>query len=358
MVAEEALFMQRALQLASLGVGAVSPNPLVGCVIVRENKIIAEGWHEKYGEAHAEINALRQLPSEEDLSQADIYVNLEPCAHFGKTPPCADQLVLRKPRRVIIANQDPNPLVAGKGIEKLRNAGIEVITEVEKERGLWLNRRFFTYITQKRPYIILKWAVSKDGFIAPDPEAHPYWITQPIARALVHQWRTEEDAIMVGSKTVIADNPQLNVREAKGRNPTRVVIDRKCQLMHQNYHILDTKHQKTIIYNTIRATQEPNQPLYRKIDNDDFLPQTFADLATLGIQSVMVEGGKILLEKLLALNLWDEIRLFQSHETLIRKGIVAPQIPTITPKKIQMMQKDTLFIYESLGRLWEVKANP
>jgi diaminohydroxyphosphoribosylaminopyrimidine deaminase/5-amino-6-(5-phosphoribosylamino)uracil reductase len=228
------IYMQRCLELAALGMGRVSPNPMVGAVIVHEDSIIGEGYHQQYGQAHAEVNAINQVIEKHSnyadlLKNAAIYVSLEPCAHYGKTPPCADLIIKHQIPTVIVGCRDPFEQVDGKGIEKLRGAGIKVITGVLEEECKWLNRRFFTRVQKHRPYIILKWAQTADGFFAPDDNSQ-LWITGTESRKLVHQWRGEEDAVLVGKNTVAIDNPQLNVRYGKGRSPKRVVIDRRLEL--------------------------------------------------------------------------------------------------------------------------------
>jgi diaminohydroxyphosphoribosylaminopyrimidine deaminase/5-amino-6-(5-phosphoribosylamino)uracil reductase len=219
--------MQRCFQLAENGLGYVAPNPLVGCVIVCDGKIISEGFHQQYGLNHAERNAILHVADKDLLKKSILYVNLEPCSHFGKTPPCADLIIERKIPKVVVSNLDSNPEVAGKGIERLQNAGIEVITGVLENQGRFLNRRFFTHIEKKRPYIILKWAKSLDGFMSSETER---WITNEAMRNLVHKWRSEESAIMVGTNTVSTDNPKLNVRAYFGKNPLRITIDKNHRL--------------------------------------------------------------------------------------------------------------------------------
>src|ERR1700712_465065 len=227
-------YMQRCLELATLGLGAVSPNPMVGAVVVLDDKIIGEGYHQKYGEAHAEVNAINQVisrfPNSADLlKQATIYVSLEPCAHYGKTPPCADLIIKHQIPKVVVGCRDPFEQVNGKGIEKLQAAGVEVVLGILEAECKWLNRRFFTRIQKHRPYIILKWAQTADGFFAP-ADGTQLWITGQESRKLVHQWRGEEDAILVGTNTVAIDNPQLNVRYGSGKLPKRIVIDRELKL--------------------------------------------------------------------------------------------------------------------------------
>lgn len=315
------LFMQRALELSLMGRGYVSPNPLVGCVVVHDGKIIGEGWHQKYGEAHAEVNAIASVTDKSLLAASTVYVTLEPCSHFGKTPPCADLLIGNNVRRVVVANLDSNPLVAGQGIKKLRDAGIEVITGVLDKQGRELNKRFFTFIEKQRPYIILKWAETSDGFIARENHDSK-WISDEHSRQLNHKWRTEEDAILVGAKTAQFDNPQLNVRDWTGRNPTRVVIDRFLKL-NDKLHLFNCK-QKTIVYNVLRHEEHENL-LFIRIDERDFLNELIKDLHNQKIQSVIVEGGAYTIQSFIEADLWDEARIFQSPKTF-GKGIAAPAI--------------------------------
>ena len=220
MVAPE-IYMHRALELARNGAGKVSPNPMVGCVIVHNGTIIGEGWHQQFGGPHAEPNAIAAVNNQELLKDATLYVTLEPCAHFGKTPPCAHLIIEKQIPRVVVCNLDPNPLVAGKGIKLLKDAGIEVKTGILAQEGAFLNRRFFTYINHKRPFIILKWAETADGFVARE-NYDSKWISNALSRKLVHKWRTEEDAILVGKNTALYDNPQLTSRDWEGKNPISV----------------------------------------------------------------------------------------------------------------------------------------
>ncbi|MBY0434284.1 MAG: bifunctional diaminohydroxyphosphoribosylaminopyrimidine deaminase/5-amino-6-(5-phosphoribosylamino)uracil reductase RibD, partial [Cyclobacteriaceae bacterium] len=254
------IFMQRALELAQLGAGHVSPNPLVGCVIVLDGKIVGEGWHKKYGEAHAEINAINAVADKNSLREATVYVNLEPCSHHGKTPPCADRLIELGVKKVVIANLDTNPLVAGNGIKKLRESGAEVITGVLQKQGRELNRRFFTYVENKRPYIVLKWAQTVDGFIAHE-NYESKWISNEYSRQCVHRWRSEEEAVLVGTRTAQHDNPQLSVRDWSGRNPMRIVLDRFLRLS-SALHLFD-RSQPTLCYNLLKHEEHSNLTLIR-----------------------------------------------------------------------------------------------
>jgi diaminohydroxyphosphoribosylaminopyrimidine deaminase / 5-amino-6-(5-phosphoribosylamino)uracil reductase len=332
-------FMQRALELATLGSGTVSPNPLVGCVIVHENKIIGEGWHKRYGEAHAEVNAIESVADKELLEKSTVYVNLEPCSHYGKTPPCVELLIKHRVQKVVIANIDTHPNVSGDGIRKLRASGTEVITGILDKPGRELNKRFFTRVEKQRPYIILKWAQTADGFIARE-NYESKWISNEYSRQLVHKWRSEEDAVLVGTKTVFHDNPQLSVREWTGRHPVRVVIDRFLKLSDKR-KVFD-RSQKTIVYNLLKHEEHENLMLIR-LDEENFLQQLLSDLLRHNIQSVMVEGGAQTLQFFIEEGWWDEARVFVSQRTF-GKGIQAPQLRGNLSGEESVMN-DRLYIY-------------
>jgi diaminohydroxyphosphoribosylaminopyrimidine deaminase/5-amino-6-(5-phosphoribosylamino)uracil reductase len=319
------LFMLRAMELAKLGAGYVSPNPLVGCVIVLDGKIIGEGWHKQYGQAHAEVNAIESVADKSNLAQATLYVNLEPCSHFGKTPPCADLLVQHKLKKVVIANGDPNPQVNGSGIKKLQQAGIETVTGVLENEGRDLNKRFFAAIEKNRPYIILKWAQTTDGFIA-KKNFDSKWISHEASRQLVHQWRSEEDAVLVGTRTAQHDNPELNVRNWSGRNPRRIVFDRFLRLS-EKLKLFD-RSQHTLCYNVLKHEEQPNLALIRVSENN-FLSDVLHDLVKQKVQSVLVEGGTQTLSLFLNSGLWDEARVFTSQKTF-GSGIDAPRLELST----------------------------
>lgn len=327
-MAEHEIYMQRCIELAGLGLGMVSPNPMVGAVVVYENKIIGEGYHHKYCEAHAEVNAINQVIGKypdyaELLKQATIYVSLEPCAHYGKTPPCADLIIKHQIPKVVIGCRDPFDQVDGKGIEKLINAGIEVFTGILEKECLWLNRRFFTRVKKQRPYIILKWAQTTDGFFAP-PDDSQFWITGLESKKLVHQWRGEEDAVLIGKNTAKIDNPQLNVRLASARNPKRVVIDRKLEL-NPSLNIFDQS-VETIIFNEIKMDIDGKNKYIALEDFDRFVPQYILfQLYLQDIQSLIIEGGAKTLNSFIEAGLWDEARIF-TGKTNLGSGIKAPFI--------------------------------
>ncbi|HEY9008553.1 MAG TPA: bifunctional diaminohydroxyphosphoribosylaminopyrimidine deaminase/5-amino-6-(5-phosphoribosylamino)uracil reductase RibD [Ohtaekwangia sp.] len=338
---QDEIFMQRTLELALLGRSYVSPNPMVGSVIVHDGKIIGEGWHRTYGQAHAEVNAVQQLTDKSILRESTIYVNLEPCSHTGKTPPCADMLVQHQVKKVVIANLDSNPLVAGNGVKKLRAAGIEVVTGILEKQGRELNKRFFTFMEKNRPYIILKWAETADGFIARE-NFDSRWISNEHARQLVHKWRSEEDGILVGARTAMHDNPQLNVRDWTGRDPVRIVIDRYLKLS-AKLHLFDRK-QKTICYNVLKH-EEHNNLLLIRLDEQDFLQQLVKDLVKQKIQSVIIEGGAATLAMFIGNELWDEARIFIAPQKF-GKGIAAPRHPGILIEQ-HMLAGDSLNFYRS-----------
>lgn len=324
-------FMRRALELATLGRGHVSPNPMVGCLIVHDatQRILGEGWHQRYGEAHAERNALAAVrPADIHLlPQSTAFVTLEPCSHYGKQPPCADLLVEKQIGRVVCCNDDPFALVAGRGFAKLRAAGIPVEVGLLAQEGRWINARFFTFVEQQRPYIILKWAETADGFVA-GVGGQPVQISGPLSQRLLHRWRSEEDAIMVGSNTARLDNPRLNVRLWPGPDPMRVVIDRQLEL-NPALHLFDGS-QPTICYNLIK-NETIGQTIYHQLKpNLSFLSQLLTDLHERRIQSILVEGGPALLNSFITAGLWDEMRVFRSPMLLGAftpgEGIKAPVV--------------------------------
>ena len=315
-------YMQRALDLARLGTGLVSPNPLVGCVIVHDDRIIGEGWHQQYSQAHAEVNAINSVEDKSLLPQSTLYVNLEPCSHFGKTPPCADLIIEKKIKRVVIGNTDPNPLVNGSGIKKLREKGVQVDSGTLVADGSTLNKRFFTFIKETRPFIILKWAQTADGFIA-KKNFDSKWISSEQSRLLVHKWRSEEDAVLVGTRTAQHDNPSLNVRNWTGRNPTRIVLDRFLRLS-DKLNLFD-RSQFTLRYNLLKHDEHTNLFLIR-VNEERFIQHVMRDLHQRKIQSVLVEGGTFTLNFFLENGLWDEARVFTSTK-IFGEGVKAPGAP-------------------------------
>lgn len=318
------IYLKRCLQLAKNGLGTTYPNPLVGCVIVYKGKIIGEGWHRKAGEPHAEVNAIYSVKNKSLLSKATIYVSLEPCSHFGKTPPCCDLIIKHKIPNVVVGTIDPNNKVSGNGIQRLIENGINVIVGVLEKECNELNKRFFTFQNKKRPYIILKWAESKEGYIAPltKDKLEPVWISNSFSRQLVHKWRSEEQAILVGTQTVLDDNPKLDTRYWKGENPLRIVLDRTGRIS-EKYFVKDNK-TKTIILSQQENLNAYENLIFESVIFDKQHTKNYIDLLyKYGIQSVIIEGGKQTLQSFINDNLWDEARVFIGNTTL-KEGIKAP----------------------------------
>lgn len=336
-------YMQRCLFLAQKGLGQTYPNPLVGCVIVYQDKIIGEGWHQKAGGLHAEAMAIEAVEHKNLLKKSTLYVNLEPCAHFGKTPPCANLIVKHRIHRVVVASLDPHKVVEGKGIKILTQAGCKVVLNVLNKEASFLNRRFFTFHQKKRPYIILKWAQTQDHFMGPTKnekkKGSVFWITETLAQQRSHQWRSEEQGILVGVQTVVDDDPQLTTRHWSGNNPARFVIDpnkripKNSKIMTDAYasHLLNKK--KVVVHK-----------------NKVFLKTDFTNCKTIlqalfnmKIQSVIIEGGRSTLNSFLKEELWDEIRIFENSKKL-HSGIPAPLSNKIATKK-EKLGNDSLTVY-------------
>lgn len=320
------LYMQRCLTLAKMGSGHVSPNPMVGCVIVHKDKIIGEGFHIQYGGPHAEVNAIESVKDKSLLRDATLYVNLEPCNHFGKTPPCSDLIVSNKIPEVVIGTIDPFSKVAGKGIKKMEEVGIHVEVGILHEECNELNKRFFTFHNKKRPYIILKWAETVDGFIDRDRSkviSKPNWITSDVCKIAVHKQRAEEDAVMVGTNTAERDNPTLNVRYWTGENPLRLVLDGKHRLPSE-LHLFDYVH-PTIVF-TKAAKKNVKNLEFHEVDFDDYLHEDILDdLYEKNVLSVIIEGGTRLLKGFISKGLWDEAWRFIGNNSFTT-GIDAPRL--------------------------------
>ena len=317
--------MRRCLELAAKGLGSTAPNPMVGCVIVHKDRIIGEGFHRIYGGPHAEVIAINSVLDMTLLTDSVLYVNLEPCSHFGKTPPCTGLICEKNIPAVISGTLDPNPIVSGKGIQFLKEKGMNVVTDILKAECINLNKRFFTFHMKKRPFIILKWAQTKDCFIDVDRQEHGTkritWITDEASRRLVHKWRAEEQAILVGSRTVMMDNPRLTTRNWPGKNPLRLVIDREGSLS-GNLKILDGS-VETVIF-TYKPKRDQTNLKYFLLDrNKDSISTVLEFLYTNNIQSLIVEGGKMLINEFLRQEIWDEARVFTGNVTF-GKGIPAP----------------------------------
>jgi len=336
-------YINRCISLAKNGLGATYPNPMVGSVIVYEDKIIGEGWHKKAGGPHAEVNAVNSVKDKSLLKKSTIYVSLEPCSHFGKTPPCCDLIIENEIPNVVIGTVDPNIMVAGNGIKKLIEAGIHVTVGVLEDECNELNKRFFTFHQKKRPYILLKWAESQDAFIAPleKLEKKPVWITNTYSRQLVHKWRTEEHAILVGTQTVIDDNPQLNARDWHGNNPVRLVLDQNNRIPKDNA-VFDNKI-KTIVFTGSETSVSQENTTFEVIDfKQNIAEQIVNSLYKHNIQSVIIEGGLQTLQTFIDANLWDEARIFKGN-TFLKEGINAPLIPKTSSEKYKI-EKDELTI--------------
>jgi diaminohydroxyphosphoribosylaminopyrimidine deaminase / 5-amino-6-(5-phosphoribosylamino)uracil reductase len=336
--------MHRALELAQNGLGQVAPNPMVGCVIVYKDIIIAEGFHQQYGEAHAEVNAIANLSNTIDTKECTVYVTLEPCSHFGKTPPCADLLMAHHFKTIVVGCLDINPLVAGKGIEKLQAAGIEVITGVLEQECIALNKRFFTFHQKKRPYIILKWAQTADGFISKLPvpiNKAENWISSEASKTLVHQWRANEASILVGKNTVLADNPELTVRFVSGNNPLRLVIDKNIELPITS--AVFSKKAFTIVYNSKKETSEGNV-WYKQLDFEaNVVSQILDDLWSRNITSLIIEGGTIVLNQFIEQNKWDEAQVFINPHLSFENGVAAPKFEPLFQKTKHLEELHSFF---------------
>jgi diaminohydroxyphosphoribosylaminopyrimidine deaminase/5-amino-6-(5-phosphoribosylamino)uracil reductase len=337
--------MKRCLELAAKGLGNVAPNPMVGCVIVYEGEIIGEGYHQKYGEAHAEVNAINSVENKELLKNATLYVNLEPCSHFGKTPPCADLIIKYKIPYVVISNIDTHSLVAGKGMKKLIEAGTNVKVGILEEEGRKLNKRFFTFHEQHRPFIILKWAQSSDGFIDvirhEEEQNKPVEISNSDSKKLLHLWRSQEQAIMVGTNTALLDNPQLTVRGVEGKTPLRITIDKWLRIP-KHFHLFD-KHTPTLIFTAVDPVSEHNLEYIKINFEQSVIPQILEVLYKRNIQSLMVEGGEQLLNSFINEGSWDAARVFIADKKL-GNGIKAPLL-NATPIIREKISGDKLLFY-------------
>lgn len=335
-------YMQRAFELAQNGLGTVSPNPMVGCVVVHNNLIIGEGWHQKFGEAHAEVRAINSIENKELLKEATVYVTLEPCSYHGKTPACSDLLIASGVKKVIIAALDPNPKVSGNGMNALKSAGIEVESGVFEKQSIELNKRFFINQYLDRPFVILKWAQTKDGFIA-RKNFDSKWISNEFSRQRVHQWRAEEDAILVGKNTARYDNPSLTVRDWKGSNPIRIVLDRQLELS-TNLNLFNGE-VRTLVYNCKESSAIGNFELI-KLEENNFIALVLKDLYQRNRGSLIVEGGSKILQQFIQLGLWDEARVFTSNQEF-GEGIEAPNINAKNSTSEQIEHDKLTYYYNS-----------
>lgn len=342
-------YIDRCIQLAQNGLGRTYPNPMVGSVIVYNDRIIGEGWHHRAGEPHAEVNAVNSVKDKELLKKATIYVSLEPCSHYGKTPPCSNLIIDSGIKKVVIGTVDPFSEVAGKGIKKLMDAGCEVIVGIREDACRELNKRFFTFHTKRRPYIILKWAESEDGFISPVPQEtakrEPVWITNRYSKQLVHKWRAEEEAILVGTNTAVSDNPKLNTRLWRGGHPVRVVLDRQLRIPEESYLFDDSI--KTLVLTEKEPEERASENvIFEELNFNEKLPAQVCDiLYRHEVQSVIIEGGSQTLQTFIEKGMWDEARIF-TGKIQFKNGTPAPEISgnLISEEKIA---SDILKIYRN-----------
>ncbi|MBT6978774.1 MAG: bifunctional diaminohydroxyphosphoribosylaminopyrimidine deaminase/5-amino-6-(5-phosphoribosylamino)uracil reductase RibD [Flavobacteriales bacterium] len=337
--------MRRCFEIAKQGASSVAPNPMVGCVITHNDKIIGEGYHQRYGESHAEVMAINSIANPELLPEATLYVNLEPCAHHGKTPPCADLIIEKKLKKVVVSNLDPYVEVAGKGLQRIREAGIEIDFEVLEKEGRWLNRRFFTHHEENRPYIILKWAQTNDGFLdyhrQEDDGSEPLKISGDEMNRVVHRWRSEESSILVGKNTAALDNPSLTTRLWPGDDPLRLVIDPQLQLKDSLKMFQDGK--PLWVFNALKEYCEGEVCYVRISDPENFPLEISRHLAQNTIQSVIIEGGSNTLNRFVSANLWDEARIITSPMR-IGSGIPTPEV-TGKIFSSEMIGNDLLQVY-------------
>ena len=353
-------YMHRCVELAKLGEGHVAPNPMVGAVLVNDGIIIGEGWHQQYGKAHAEVNCINSVEEEDKkfISQSILYVSLEPCAHFGKTPPCTDLIIQNKIPKVVIGCRDPFKEVDGKGIEKLKAAGVEVEVGILEKECKELNKRFFTFHTLQRPYVILKWAQTKDGFITSPPAPLHKWrggasgdsdtsrllISNEYSNRLVHKWRSEEASILVGTNTALLDDPQLTTRLWPGPSPVRLVVDMNLKLP-SSLKIFNQQ-VRTIFFNTVKQDENRNLLYYKVKRNESLVHQIMNALYQLKIQSVLVEGGARMLQSFIDMGMWDEIRIVTGVELRITGGLSAPVFTNAMKTEEQILSTDKIEIYK------------
>ena len=335
------MYMSRCIQIATNGLGTTYPNPFVGSVIVHNNKIIGEGFTSEYGGPHAEVNAINSVKNPELLKESTLYVTLEPCSHHGKTPPCADLIIKKEIPRVVIGTLDPFSKVNGQGYLRLLKNGVDVTLNILENECLELNKRFLTFHQKKRPYIILKWAQTEDGYMGRDDIQK--WITNQYSKQLVHKWRTEEEAILVGKNTALIDNPQLNSRLWNGKNPLRIAIDKNLAIP-RSFHLFDQS-QPTVIFNSLEDFEEENLIL-KKIDfSEKIVPQVIDYLHQKNIQSLIIEGGSDTIQYFIETNLWDEARILSS-DTIWNEGILAPRLKGTRIGKYRFLN-DELNIFEN-----------
>jgi len=348
---DDMTYMRRSLELAGRAEGCTSPNPMVGAVVVHDGVVIGEGYHLSAGTPHAEVHALAAVRDRSLLPQSTLYVSLEPCSHHGRTPPCADLIISSGIRRVVVGTVDTSIKVAGRGIARLREAGIEVVTGVEEEECRRINRRFFTWHEKQRPFVVLKWARSSDGYIDLERKAgetaEPHWITGASERILVHRWRAAEDAILAGGGTVRADNPSLDVRLWKGKNPLRVIVSRSGA-MNPASKVFDGT-VDTVLFTCNKKVSLPGIRIVKLADNQYFIEAVLKALHEMGVQSLFVEGGAFIIRHFAESGLWDEARRFTG---MVRfEGGVPDQFPGFVPEKSIRFEKSILEIMHHFDRI-------
>ena len=351
------MYIHRCIELAKLGAGNVAPNPMVGAVLVFEDKIIGEGYHQRFGKAHAEVNCINDAEkrmisvkaSNNDmaavLQKSILYVSLEPCAHFGRTPPCADLIIEKKIPKVVIGCRDPFKEVDGKGISKLQASGVEVHTGILEEDCIALNNRFFTFHLKNRPYIILKWAQTANRKIA-GPETSRLFISDEITNRYVHKWRSEEAAVMIGTNTALMDDPSLNTRLWRGNDPLRVVLDMNLRL--PQFLRIFNQEGKTLIFNVLKQEDNERVQYYKLKRHEPVIGQLMKALYELGIQSVLVEGGRRLIQSFIDENTWDEARVITNNELEVNTGTGAPQLPAAVLTHQYQIHSDTIRFFSPL----------
>jgi diaminohydroxyphosphoribosylaminopyrimidine deaminase/5-amino-6-(5-phosphoribosylamino)uracil reductase len=333
--------MQRCIDLAQKGMGAVAPNPMVGALLVYENRIIGEGWHQQFGGPHAEVHCIQSVANEDKqfIPQSTLYVSMEPCNHFGKTPPCSDLIIQSQIKKVVIACKDPFEKVNGSGIKKLEDNKVEVITGILEKEAIQLNKRFFIFHQQQMPYVILKWAESADGFIA-KPQGKPVKISNYITDKLVHKWRSEEAAIIVGTNTVLNDNPSLTTRNWQGKNPLRIYIDKRLRV-DAKYKILDNS-TDTLILNLEKNEKVGVNEFVMIHEETSLIEELLQLLYKKGIQSLIVEGGTNLLQSFIESNCWHEARVIKNTELILQEGISSPTLKNKIRFKQESIRKDEI----------------
>lgn len=340
----DATYMLRAIELAKRGAGYAAPNPLVGAVLVHNGRIIGEGWHECYGEAHAEVNCIQSV-NEHDrhlIPFSSLYVTLEPCSHFGKTPPCSDFIINQQIKKVVIGNIDPYSEVNGKGIDNLRNAGVDVISGIESLACAEMNRRFLTFQKEKRPYIVLKWAQTADLKVA-SRSTDRLLISGDLANRLVHKWRSEESAILVGTNTALFDDPALTTRMWSGRHPIRSVVDMDLRL--PSHLKLFNRRSPTIVFNSLKHEEHEHLFLYQVSRGSNLIYQIAQAYYNLRVLSVLVEGGVLLLQSFIDCGFWDEIRIITNKDIISPGGLTAPSLPDVKKVDEIVLGSDVITTY-------------